>query len=47
MFGSFLLFFVIITYRFIESVLHGLLTEEGREHAKVGGAPAHRRLGAA
>ncbi|KAG2444850.1 hypothetical protein HXX76_001591 [Chlamydomonas incerta] len=34
MFGSFLLFFVIITYRFIESIIHGLLTEEGRAHAK-------------
>ncbi|GIL80862.1 hypothetical protein Vretimale_9431 [Volvox reticuliferus] len=34
MFGSFLLFFVIITYRLIESVIHGLLTDEGRANAK-------------
>ncbi|EFJ44997.1 hypothetical protein VOLCADRAFT_76026 [Volvox carteri f. nagariensis] len=34
MFGSFLLYFIIITYRLIESVIHGLLTDEGRANAK-------------
>ncbi|KAG2496227.1 hypothetical protein HYH03_005825 [Edaphochlamys debaryana] len=34
MFGSFLGYFVIITYRLIESIIHGLLTDEGRANAK-------------
>lgn len=34
MFGAFLVFFVIITYRLIESIIHDLLNEEGRARAK-------------
>ncbi|KXZ55330.1 hypothetical protein GPECTOR_3g462 [Gonium pectorale] len=34
MFGAFLFCFVMVTYRLIESIIHGLLTDEGRETAK-------------